>query len=81
MSSLLKTTAETQQKSHFRGRVEGTWSLLSRAEAQDHLYVFSILDFMIPKPITCNREYKLFSAKTRENCYRPRQQRQKLVRV
>jgi len=43
----------------FCGGVEGTWSLLSRAKAQDHLYISAVLDFLIPKPVTCNREGKI----------------------
>ena len=31
------------------GKFEGTWSLLYIAEAQDHLYAFTVLIFLIPK--------------------------------
>jgi len=62
---------ETGQKSRLRGNTEGTWSLFSRAEAQDHLYVSPILSFLIPDPVPRNRE-----AVTP-----PQQRRQKFVRV
>ena len=43
-----------------RGKAEGNWSLLSRAEAQNHLYVIAILISCFDCPATCNREENSF---------------------
>jgi len=40
----------------LRGNTEGTWSLFSGVEAQDHLYVFTAFDFLIPEPVHKNKE-------------------------
>jgi len=46
-----------------RGNSEGNGSLLSRAEAQYHLYVTAILISCFNCPVTCNREENSFSSK------------------
>jgi len=82
VSSELFFAANPRPKPRKRRNLEGTWSLLSRAEAQDHLYVTPSLCFLFPRPVTCNREEKIhFSSKnSNKNRYSPRQLRQKFVR-
>jgi len=45
------------------GNAEGNGSLLSRAEAQYHLYVTANLFSCFACPVTCNREENSFSSK------------------
>ena len=59
MSSELLLTADPRPEPRKRDNSEGTWSLLSRADAQDHLYVTVSLVFLFPQPVTCNREEKI----------------------
>jgi len=46
VNSQLNLAAETWPKSHLRGKIEGNRSLFSRVEAQDHLYVSTVLVFL-----------------------------------
>ena len=43
----------------------GTWSLLSRVEAQDHLYVNVAAIFLLPAPVTRNRKGNIQIEKTK----------------
>jgi len=61
-SSQLFIAADPRLWPRKRGKSEGTWSLLSRAEAQDHLYVTAMLCFLFLQPVTCNREENSFSS-------------------
>ena len=58
VSSELFFAADPRPKLRKRGNSEGTWSLLSRVEAQDHLYVSAIFFSCFSSPITCNIEEK-----------------------
>jgi len=46
----------TQQKPRLCCSTEGTWSLLLRAEAQNHLYVSTVISFLVPVSAHRNRE-------------------------
>jgi len=61
VSSQLIIAADPRLWPRFRGKSEGTWSLLSGAEAQGHLYVTAMLRFLFLQPVTCNREEDSFS--------------------
>jgi len=56
VSSQLFLAADLRPEPRKRGNLEGTCSLLSRAEAQDYLYVTAMLVFLFSQPVTCNRE-------------------------
>ena len=64
MSSQLLFAVEPRLWPRKRGKSEGTWSLLSRTEAQGHLYVTIVLCFLFLQPVTCNREENSFSSLT-----------------
>ena len=59
MSSELFLAADPRLELRKYDNSEGTWSLLSRTEVQDHLYVTAIHVFLFPQPVTCNREEKI----------------------
>ena len=56
VSSSLRIAADPRLGPGFRGKAESFWSLLSRAEAQSHLYVTVMQIFLFLQPVTCNRE-------------------------
>ena len=56
ISSQLRIAANLRPGPRFCGKAEGSWSLLSRAEAQVHLYVTAIQSSCFLQPVTCNRE-------------------------
>ena len=47
---------ETRQKPRKRDKFEGTLSLLSRAKAQDHLYVTTAAISLFSAPVTWNKK-------------------------
>ena len=52
VSSQLILAVETRQKPRKCGNFEGAWSLLPRAEVQDHLYVTTAAISLFPVPVT-----------------------------
>ena len=62
VKSQLLLAAILRQKPRICGKTEGSWSLLSRAEAQVHLYVSAMQSFLFLQPVTCNREEDSFSS-------------------
>ena len=61
VSSYLFLAAPARLLPWERGKSEDFWSLLSRAEAQSHLYVTAMQSFLFLQPVTCNREENSFS--------------------
>jgi len=51
VSSQLLFAAILRQKPRICGNLEGSWSLLSRAEAQVHLYVSAMQDLLFLQPV------------------------------